>query len=125
VATQSSRSKAKPPPSYLPSPGRWASKSPHWHGRSVGSDLEFADEVTIWKAMEGRRRCQCRISPLFEQSELVPRQIASQPGLLLNASSALQAPKLRGLAVQTAVPANEFSVWRPGGLLSIATSPIW
>jgi recombinational DNA repair protein RecR len=24
-------------------------------GIPVGSDLEFADEVTIWKAMEGRR----------------------------------------------------------------------
>jgi recombination protein RecR len=24
-------------------------------GIPVGSDIEFADEVTIWKAMEGRR----------------------------------------------------------------------
>ena len=24
-------------------------------GIPVGSDLEFADEVTMWKAMEGRR----------------------------------------------------------------------
>jgi recombination protein RecR len=24
-------------------------------GVPVGSDLEFADEVTIWKALEGRR----------------------------------------------------------------------
>jgi recombination protein RecR len=24
-------------------------------GVPVGSDLEFADEVTMWKAMEGRR----------------------------------------------------------------------
>jgi len=28
------------------------------HGVPVGSDLEYADEVTLSKAMEGRRSCE-------------------------------------------------------------------
>jgi hypothetical protein len=36
-------------------------------GIPVRSDLEFADEVTIWKAMEGRREMQAGPSGLGTQ----------------------------------------------------------
>jgi len=50
--------KVKPRPCIFPAssnPG--VNSEPHCHGNSRGLGMEYADEVTMLKAMEGRARC--------------------------------------------------------------------
>ena len=35
------------------------------HGLPVGGDLEYADELTLEKSLEGRRKCNSRFYYLF------------------------------------------------------------